>query len=150
MSARTTTVDAFRTFLLVAQLDERGLRARIREARKAARLTQQELADLLEVHKRTVENYERVRIPDFKTLVRIAAILEREVEWFLYGDAEQPDRGPGQEELSEKLQTIEAELADQRRLLVALQTSLDALIAATAPASPASRPRARQGGRAQN
>jgi transcriptional regulator with XRE-family HTH domain len=71
--------------LLVAQLDPEGIRARIREARKAAGLTQQEMADALEVHKRTVENYERFRVPDYKMLNQIARVTDRPLEWFLHG-----------------------------------------------------------------
>jgi len=77
----------------VAQLDPEGIRSRIREARKAAGLTQSELADALEVHKRTVENYERFRTPDYRMLNKIATVTNRPLEWFLHGaGASEDDR----------------------------------------------------------
>jgi len=93
---RTTNSADFRNFLLVAQLDPEGIRSRIREARKAAGLTQSELADALEVHKRTVENYERFRTPDYRMLNRIATVTNRPLEWFLHGAGANEDDRLGQ------------------------------------------------------
>lgn len=91
MERWTTESRTFRTFLLVAQLDPGAIQARIRQARKEADLTQQELADLLERHKRTVENYENVRVPEWGELAKIARVLNRPIEWFLHGDQPQDD-----------------------------------------------------------
>lgn len=86
-----TTVDRnFRTFLLVAQLDPGGIRERIRTARRQAGLTQQGLADLVDRHKRTIENWENVRVPEWSELSKLARVLDRPIEWFLYGDRDEP------------------------------------------------------------
>lgn len=105
-SCRTTKGSDFRNFLLVAQLDPEGIRARIREARLAAGLTQQELADLLEVHKRTVENYERFRVPDYRALNRIARVTNRDIEWFLHGENHDALDDGLREELAEAVRQL--------------------------------------------
>jgi transcriptional regulator with XRE-family HTH domain len=105
MNTWTTTARTFHNFLLVSQLDPDGIRRRIREARRAAGLTQEELADLLEVHKRTVENYERIRTPDYAALNRVAAVLGRPVEWFLHGEV--PD-----EENVDRISQLEARVEE--------------------------------------
>lgn len=84
----TTDSRSFRTFLLVTQLEPDLIRRRIRQARDEAGLTQQELADLLGVHKRTVENYENVRVP-WRALPQLETVLNRPVGWFLRGDADE-------------------------------------------------------------
>ena len=117
MNRWTTASRTFRTFLLVAQLDPGAIQARIRQARTEAGLTQQELADLIERHKRTVENYENVRVPDFAELNKIARVLNRRVEWFLHGD--------GAVAQGEELDEIRDELASLRRAIEALDRKLD-------------------------
>jgi transcriptional regulator with XRE-family HTH domain len=114
MDSWTTTSHTFRTFLLVAQIDPEGIRARIRLARKEAGLTQEQLATLIDRHKRTVENYERVRVPDYAELGKIARVLNRPIEWFLHGDAFEDDAA-----------AIRTDLEQQRRLLEAIDRKLD-------------------------
>jgi len=113
----TTESRTFRTFLLVAQLDPDGIRARIRQARKEAGLTQEQLAELIEKHKRTVENYERVRVPDYRELNKIARVLNRPIEWFLHGDV------PADDALAE----VSAKLDDLRQAVDGIDRKLDEL-----------------------
>lgn len=127
MDRWTTQSRTFRTFLLVAQLDPAAIRARIRQARKEAGLTQEQLAALIERHKRTIENYERVRVPDFSELNKIARVLNRPVEWFLHGD--QPDRDEVLEAIDDLRSTLEQvdrkiDVADVPGRLVAIEASI--------------------------
>lgn len=82
---------SFHSFLLVAEIDPAGIRERIRQARKEAGLTQEELAELIDRHRRTVENFENVRIPGYADLTKIARVLNRPIEWFLHGDQASDD-----------------------------------------------------------
>lgn len=73
----------------MAQIEERMVRARIKQARKEAGLTQQQLAELLEVIPRSVQNYEdpgdNGRTPWGK-INAIAKATGRTSEWILHGD----------------------------------------------------------------
>jgi transcriptional regulator with XRE-family HTH domain len=118
---------SFRDFLLLMQLDRPAIRRRIRSARKAAGLTQQELAELMRVHKRTVENWENEYVP-WERLNELASVLAREVEWFLYGGdiiaAAKRDEAEAVvlaavARLDERLDRIEAEIAELRDALPA-------------------------------
>jgi transcriptional regulator with XRE-family HTH domain len=84
---QTTNLRNLRSFLLMAQLDAEGISARIREARLEAGLTQKELADLLTVHKKTVENYEHGQI-NYRELNQIAEVLNKPIKWILHGDGQ--------------------------------------------------------------
>jgi transcriptional regulator with XRE-family HTH domain len=66
-------------------VDAEAISQRIREARTQSGLTQRQLADVLEVHVRTIENYERGEI-NYRTLGAIAAATGRQVEWILHGE----------------------------------------------------------------
>lgn len=86
MEVWTTKRDEFAKFLLMRELDSAGIRQRIRQARKAIGMTQQDLADVLQVHKRTIENYENVRVPPWKEFEALASALDVSVGWLLHGD----------------------------------------------------------------
>jgi transcriptional regulator with XRE-family HTH domain len=90
MTTWTTNGTDFANFLLVSQIDPEGIRRRLRQARHETGLTQQEVADALEIHKRTIENYENSRVPEFRMLNRLADVLNVSVAWLLHGDAMQP------------------------------------------------------------
>jgi transcriptional regulator with XRE-family HTH domain len=70
-------------------LEEEAIRTRIRQARDDAGLTQEQSADLHEVHKRTIENWENRHVPwdRIKDIARNYGVTE---EWLLHGDAMQP------------------------------------------------------------
>lgn len=121
MNRWTTPTPSFHTFLLVAQLEPEAIMGRIRQARIDADFTQQELADLIERHKRTIENYENVRVPEWKELAKIARVLDRDVEWFLYGDEA---RG----------QVVDEQLAEINRKLDAIIAGLGLKLEKPAPA----------------
>jgi len=117
MNRWTTETRNFRTFLLVAQLDPRAIQGRIRQAREEAGLTQQELADLVDRHKRTIENYENVRVPPWPELTKVARVLDRPIEWFLHGETESTDRI---EAMDVKLDEVLDEIRTLRELVEAL------------------------------
>lgn len=118
MISWTTNSRTFRTFLLLMELEPEKIRARLRQARKEAGLSQAELADLMSVHKRTIENYENVRVP-WDHLNEYARLTNREPEWFLYGDAALPPEG----EIAALAETVESLTVD----LFELRERIDAL-----------------------
>jgi repressor LexA len=62
---------------------------RIREARKARSLNQQELSDMLKIHRNSLVRYERgERSVDVELLVRIAKVLGISLQWLLTGEGE--------------------------------------------------------------
>lgn len=63
---------------------QREICARIKEARNRAGLTQQEMADLLDLTLRGYQNYEVERVP-FRRLGEIARLTGVEESWLLYG-----------------------------------------------------------------
>lgn len=65
--------------------------ARIKQARKAAGLTQEDMANLLNVTTRAYQNYERNRVP-FRSLPKIASLTNASEAWLLHGDPESPDQ----------------------------------------------------------
>lgn len=68
---------------------QRQICARIKQARKAAGLTQEDAANLLNVTTRAYQNYERDRIP-FRSLGKIAQLTGVQQEWLLRGDPAEP------------------------------------------------------------
>ena len=87
-------------------LEEAAIMARTKEARERADLTQQQVADALEVHQNTVANWERQYVAPLKDLARFAAITHTTVEWILHGD-DAPVEG-----LAERLDRMERMLAE--------------------------------------
>lgn len=63
---------------------------RIKQARKAAGLTQEDMASLMNVTPRAYQNYERNRVP-FRRLGDIARLTGSEQEWLLRGDSAQSE-----------------------------------------------------------
>ena len=80
----------FRTFLLLQQIAAAEIGERIKEARREAGFTQDELADLLEVTTRTVQAWEAGDNIPYRSLSKLAEVLNREVGWFLHGDESEP------------------------------------------------------------
>jgi transcriptional regulator with XRE-family HTH domain len=104
-----------------AEKDLTGLGARIREARMAAGLTQDELSDLVGVGMRQIQYYEAGTSNPYRTLRRIAEATNRSVGWFLHGDAptELAAEALAQrlEALEASQERVEAALGEQRALL---------------------------------
>ncbi len=82
-----TNLRTFRTFLLMQQFAAHEIGQRIAQARKeAGGITQEDLADALDVSKRSLQDYEAgVTIP-WKHFTKLTAITGRQLEWFLHGD----------------------------------------------------------------
>jgi transcriptional regulator with XRE-family HTH domain len=94
------------------ELEREQIVQRIAQARNEAGLTQAEAADLLGVHKRTVENWEHVRVP-WKDLSRLAELYGKPLDWFLHGDTV----SERDEETLGRLDRIEREQGEQGALL---------------------------------
>ena len=82
-------------------------------ARKAAGLTQEDAAGLLNVTVRAYQNYESVRVP-FRRLSDIARITGRDEDWLLRGD---PKPGASLAEVREELAAVRGQLAEVLRRL---------------------------------
>lgn len=119
MNSWTTKSRTFRTFLLLMEMEPEKIRARLRDAREEAGFTQQQLADVLGVHKRTIENYENVRVP-WDHLNEYAKLTNRPTEWFLYGEEALPPEGQI-EVLVGTVESLTAELSELRTRLDALE-----------------------------
>lgn len=90
-----TNLRTFRTFLLMRQFAAQEIGARIAEARKlSGGITQEQLADLLNVTPRTVQNWEAGETIPWKHFQGLTAALGEPMEWFLSGDAEAPEDSP--------------------------------------------------------
>lgn len=108
-----TNLRTFRTFLLMQQFAAAEIGARIAQARKeAGGMTQEELADLLNVSKRSVQDYEAgVTIP-WRHFQRLETIFpNRSMAWFLHGDAAAEAPSPATDvvmaEIAERLVHVE-------------------------------------------
>jgi transcriptional regulator with XRE-family HTH domain len=78
---------------LMAELDRARISERLGLARKQAGLNQKEMAELLNVSKRSVEDWERPVIPrvPFDRLDEWAQITGVTKVWILHGDAPEPE-----------------------------------------------------------
>lgn len=96
----------------MAELDRAAIAVRLSQARTEAGLTQPELADVLEMHPRSVQNYENpklARVP-FEHLGAWADATGVTKEWLLHGNefvATSPDRIGA---IEERLTAIEQKL----------------------------------------
>jgi transcriptional regulator with XRE-family HTH domain len=89
-------------------------------ARKAAGLSQRQLAAALGVSVRTIQNYERGRSVPFRHLPTLETLLGRSSAWLLYGreDTESDDL---LSDLRAQRALLEEILAHQRELLAELR-----------------------------
>ena len=126
-----TNARRFRTFLLMQQFDSRAIGSRIAQARReAGGMLQEELAELLDVSKRSVQDYEAgVRIP-WKHFQQLEVIFKRSLEWFLHGD-EAAEPSP-----SEPSSGNQAAMISQ---LARIEAALEALVAQLEQDDPESR-----------
>lgn len=86
---------------------ERQICARIKQARKASGLTQEDMANLLNVTTRAYQNYERDRAP-FRRLSEIARLTGVDQEWLLRGD---PPPRIDPEDLLSRMEALEGKVA---------------------------------------
>lgn len=113
----TTRSPKLRTFLEMEEAERRAISGRIAQARKEAGLTQAQLAELLGLHKRTIENYEAGRIP-WEHLQEIAKLTGRTREWILRGD----EAATETQEIVR--QVVREEMADALAALARLEAQL--------------------------
>jgi transcriptional regulator with XRE-family HTH domain len=117
---------------LVAELEARDISARIQRARKEAGLTQEQLADLLEVIPRSVQNYESGRVP-WNKINAIGKITGKSPEWLLHGDAPDPFEGRPAAKEQDQLLAIQETLESQTAALEDLQQQLGVVLSRLEP-----------------
>lgn len=130
-----TTSPKVRTFrggeyvaALMAELSRAAIAQRIATARKQAGLDQPELADLMHVHYRTVQDWESVKkqATPWDRLDEIAAVTGITKEWILHGErAEGAADAPS---ILRRLEVLEATVARADDVALAFQ-ALEAAIA---------------------
>lgn len=103
---------------------EREICARIQQARVEAGFTQEDLAGLLNITTRAMQNYERNRVP-FRRLEEIAKLTNVSQEWLLRGDPE--PIAPPVELLQEVAASTESLMASQESVHERLGEVLDRL-----------------------
>ena len=108
-----------RTLLLLNVFTPEEIGARIAEAREQAGLRQEDLADILNVSTRTVQNYEAGATKPYKHLVAIAGATGRTAEWLLHGD---PEQDVSRDEWRDR---VEGQLSDVHALLDRILDRLD-------------------------
>lgn len=114
-----------RTLLLLSVFEPQDIGARIATARKEAGLTQEELADLVQVSTRSLQGYEAGDVVPYRHINKLGEVLQRPVGWILHGESEPEET---------RLDRIEAQLAEIRGLLASRAQDKD---------PPATRSRAR-------
>lgn len=112
-----TDVRNLRTLLLVNVFEPEAIGARIKQAREEAGLRQEDLADLLEVSTRTVQNYEAGASKPFKHLNDIAAATRVTTQWLIHGERDRLSREEEVSGLREELGEVRGQLAEVQRLL---------------------------------
>ena len=112
-----TTTRNFRSFLLMAQLEAREIGARIKQARKERGLTQEELAELCDVSTRALQTWEGGAVTPYRHFKDLARLLQRQEEWFLYGDPPAPAEDAELGEVKDRLERIESRLEQVVQLL---------------------------------
>lgn len=80
----------FHTFLLMQQLAAKEIGQRIAQARKEAGMNQDELAELVDVSRRSLQGYEAGEVIPYKHFRTLAEVLNRPVGWFLHGEPDEP------------------------------------------------------------
>lgn len=97
---------------LMAKLREAEIRVRLREAREEAGLSRDKMADLLTVHRKSIENYEKERVP-WGLMNVWAEATGTSVEWLLHGK-----RDTTQAMDDDRLERVEGLLIDIRDALL--------------------------------
>jgi len=137
-----------RRLLLLNVFEPEAIGERIKQARERAGLRQEDLADILGVATRTLQNYEGATTKPFKQLNAIAAATGVTTEWLLHGDAtrEDADASGNAESIADRLEELAAGVAGlvrgQALIAAALGVQLDAHEQIPSQRSPsAARPR---------
>lgn len=105
-----TELRNFRTFLLMQQFAAREIGQRIAEARRlAGGMTQPDLAEVLDLSVRQIQNIEAGESIPWKHFVRLEQVFKRPLEWFLHGEEPDGDH-PDFQVLVEQLEGLAADL----------------------------------------
>jgi transcriptional regulator with XRE-family HTH domain len=99
-------------------IDKAAIGRRIKEAREATGLSQEALADVLEVHERTVQNYEAGKGKLLNDLPKIADATDSQVRWLLHGSevvGDSPEVVTRLARLEDQISEIRELLEDRRR-----------------------------------
>ena len=105
---------------------------RIRTARKAAGLTQEDMANLLNVTTRAYQNYEKNRVP-FRSLAKIASLTDVTQEWLLRGDAPELASSPLLSDVATGVAQLERSSEDALKALDECLVRLGRIEAALSP-----------------
>lgn len=95
---------------------EKQICARIKQARKAAGFTQEDMASLLNVTTRAYQNYEKDRAP-FRRLGEFARLTNVKQEWLLRGDDQEPAGSPLLSDVAQGVAQIERSSEDVLKVL---------------------------------
>jgi transcriptional regulator with XRE-family HTH domain len=108
---RTFHSDAYLAQLM-GELDRAAISVRLAQARAEVALSQSEMAELLTVHLRSVQNYEspKVNVIPFDRLEQWAQITGRTKEWLLHGDQPRIVADDRLEAIEEELRRVTAGL----------------------------------------
>jgi DNA-binding transcriptional regulator YiaG len=106
---------------LMTELDRAAISVRMGESRDQAGFTQPEIAELLHVHMRTVQDWEspKKRTLPFDRMDEWARLTKVTREWLLYGTSEEPSE-------SELLPRLEPLLAELNERLARIEKALNA------------------------
>jgi transcriptional regulator with XRE-family HTH domain len=103
-----TDVRNLQTLLLASVFEPGAIGGRIKQAREEAGLTQEDLADAIDVTTRTVQNYESGDTKPYKKIGPIADATGVSTRWLLHGEADEDQAS---------LSQMAGELAEIREML---------------------------------
>jgi transcriptional regulator with XRE-family HTH domain len=108
----------------MAELDRAAISVRLRQARDDVGLTRPEMAELLTVHFRSIENYEspQKHVIPFDRLDEWAQITGRTKEWLLHGDEPRVMADDRLGMIEERLERVVAELQALREVVESLSS----------------------------
>lgn len=107
--------DMPRTLRTLVELNRDNIATRIRERMAELRVTQDELAEILEVHRNTIGNWTRRHEPitPWDRLGEIAGALGTTKEWLLHGEQPLPQR----DELRSEVEALRQMVSDLTELV---------------------------------
>jgi transcriptional regulator with XRE-family HTH domain len=105
MKLSATDVRSLQTLLLASVFEPGAIGGRIQTARVEAGLTQADLAEILDVTPRTVQNYEAGETKAYKHIQAIADATGCSTRWLLHGENDEEDR-PSLSQMAEELSEI--------------------------------------------
>jgi transcriptional regulator with XRE-family HTH domain len=126
-----TTVRNLRTLLLLNVFEPEEIGDRIKQARERAGLRQEDLADLIGMSTRQVQNYEAGDSKQYAKLKAIAGATGTSVEWLLRGEPVEDD-----EVTSSEVAALGAQLEAVRAGVERVESLLRGDAARDAPAKP--------------